>query len=266
MKTIQQLMDLKGRVLVVTGGAGHLGFVLAGALAEAGANVVLWDISPVVEAKARMIAERHHVLASGEAVDLADEQAIGRAVKATARRYKKIDGLVHCAAFVGTSALEGWAVPFEQQSLATWRKALEVNLTSVFAVTQQFLPLLRKSRAASVINISSIYGMVGPDMGLYEGTALGNPAAYAASKGGLIQLTRWLATNCAPQVRVNTVSLGGIYRGHQEPFLTRYLKRTPLARMAKEEDIKGAVVYLASDMSSYVTGQNLVVDGGWTAW
>lgn len=266
MKTIQQLMNLKGRVMLITGGAGHLGLVLAEALAEAGADIVLWDISPDVERKARTIAQRHHVRVLAGVVDLADESAIAREVKAVAKRCKKVDGLIHCAAFVGTSALKGWAVPFEKQSLETWRKALEVNLTSVFTVTQQLLPFLKKSGAASVINISSIYGMVGPDMGLYEGTPFGNPAAYAASKGGLVQLTRWLSTTLAPHIRVNTISLGGIFRGHKDPFLTRYLKRTPMARMVKEEDIKGAVVYLASDMSNYVTGQNLVVDGGWTAW
>lgn len=266
MKTIRQLMDLKGRVMVVTGGAGHLGLVLAEALAEAGADIVLWDISVDVERKARKIAHRHHVRALGGVVDLSDEVAVRAAVKGVAQHFKKIDGLVHCAAFVGTSALEGWAVPFEGQSVKTWRKALDVNLTSVFVVTQQLLPLLKKSAAASIINISSIYGMVGPDMGLYEGTALGNPAAYAASKGGLIQLTRWLATSLSPRIRVNAISLGGIYRDHKDPFLLRYLKRTPMARMAREEDVKGAVVYLASDMSNYVTGQNLVVDGGWTAW
>ena len=266
MRTVQQLMDLKGRVMLITGGAGYLGLVLAEALAEAGADIVLWDISPDVERKAKKITQKYHVRAFADTVDLADEAAIERAVKDVAKRFKKIDGLVHCAAFVGTSALEGWSVPFEKQSVKTWRKALEVNLTSVFTVTQKFLPLLRKSGAASVINISSIYGMVGPDMGLYEGTSFGNPAAYAAGKGGLVQLTRWLSTNLAPHIRVNTISLGGIYRGHKDPFLTRYRKRTPMARMASEQDVKGAVVYLASDMSSYVTGQNLVVDGGWTAW
>jgi NAD(P)-dependent dehydrogenase (short-subunit alcohol dehydrogenase family) len=266
MKTVQQLMNLKGRVAVVTGGAGHLGYVLAEALAEAGANIVLWDICPEAKTRAVKMAKRYHVRALGITSNLADDDDISSAVGEIAGHFSKVDILVHCAALVGTSGLDGWAVSFEQQSVGTWRKALEVNLTSVFTVTQKLLPLLKKSKVPSVINISSIYGMVGPDLGLYEGTKMGNPAAYAASKGGLIQLTRWLATNLAPKVRVNTISLGGIYRGHKDPFLTRYLKRTPLKRMASEQDIKGALVYLASDMSGYVTGHNLVVDGGWTAW
>ena len=107
---------------------------------------------------------------------------------------------------------------------------------------------------------------MGPDWGLYDDTAMGNPAAYAASKGGLLSLTRWLATTLAPRVRVNSVTPGGVFRDTAEPFLSRYVARTPLARMATEEDVIGAVAYLASDLSAYVTGHNLVVDGGWTAW
>ena len=125
---------------------------------------------------------------------------------------------------------------------------------------------LRASGHGSVINISSIYGLAGPDWRLYEGTDLGNPAAYAASKGGLIQATRWLATTLAPQVRVNAIAPGGVFRDTPEPFLSRYVARTPLARMAREEDFKGAVAYLASDLSAYMTGQCLTVDGGWTVW
>ena len=108
--------------------------------------------------------------------------------------------------------------------------------------------------------------MVGPDLRIYEGTGMGNAAAYAASKGGLLQLTRWLATTLAPRVRVNAITPGGVWRQQPEAFRKRYIDRTPLGRMATEEDFKGAVAYLASDLSRYVTGQNLVVDGGWTAW
>jgi NAD(P)-dependent dehydrogenase (short-subunit alcohol dehydrogenase family) len=108
--------------------------------------------------------------------------------------------------------------------------------------------------------------MVGPDLRLYEDTTLGNPAAYAASKGGLMQLTRWLATTLAPHVRVNSVTSGGVWRNQPKTFVERYIARTPLKRMATEEDLTGAVAYLASDLSAYVTGQNLVVDGGWTVW
>jgi NAD(P)-dependent dehydrogenase (short-subunit alcohol dehydrogenase family) len=148
----------------------------------------------------------------------------------------------------------------------TWRRALEVNLTEPFVLIQAAANDLRASGRGSVINVSSIYGLVGPDWRLYDDTSLGNPAAYAASKGGLVQLTRWLATTLAPYVRVNAIAPGGVFRNTPEPFLGRYVARTPLGRMAQEEDIKGAVAYLASDLSAYVTGQCLAVDGGWTAW
>ena len=117
-----------------------------------------------------------------------------------------------------------------------------------------------------VINVISIYGMVGPNMGLYAGTSMGNPAAYAASKGGLLQFTRWLASVLAPHVRVNSITPGGVSRNQAPAFVERYQLLTPLGRLATEEDFKGAVAFLASDLSAYVTGHNLVVDGGWTVW
>jgi NAD(P)-dependent dehydrogenase (short-subunit alcohol dehydrogenase family) len=126
--------------------------------------------------------------------------------------------------------------------------------------------MLKISQGASIINIASIYGMFGPDWRLYKGTELSNPAAYSASKGGLIQFTRWLATSIAPYVRVNSISPGGIFRNQPKAFVRRYEARTPLARMATEDDFRGVVAFLASDMSKYVTGQNLVVDGGWGVW
>ena len=116
------------------------------------------------------------------------------------------------------------------------------------------------------MNIGSIYSLLGPDMKIYSGTSMGNPAAYGASKGGLLQLTRYLATTLAPDVRVNMITPGGVFRAQPTAFVDRYEANVPLGRMAAEEDLKGAVAYLASDLSAYVTGQNLVVDGGWSVW
>jgi NAD(P)-dependent dehydrogenase (short-subunit alcohol dehydrogenase family) len=171
--------------------------------------------------------------------------------------------LVNNAALVGTSDLVGWAVPFEKQSIDTWRRAIEVNLTAVFDLCQGLTPLLNATKNASIINIASIYGINAPDWSLYEGTSLGNPAAYGVSKGGLIQLTRWLSTTLAPNVRVNAISPGGIFRNQPEEFVKRYSSRTPLKRMATENDFRGAIAFLATDMSRYVTGQVISVDGGW---
>ena len=267
MKTVQALMGLRGRVAVVTGGAGHIGSAIGEALAECGAAIVVVDrtADPCKETAAR-ISAGHGVQTMPLVLDLADPTAPAALPAEVLRRFGRLDILVNCAAFVGTSKLPGWTVPFAEQSGQSWRACLEVNLTAPFLLTQSCAPALAGSGHGSVINIASTYGVVGPDMRLYEGTTMGNPAAYGASKGGLLQLTRWLATVLAPRVRVNAITPGGVARNQPAPFTERYLQRTPLARMAVEEDFKGAAVYLASDLSAYVTGHNLVVDGGWTAW
>ncbi len=249
-RTLRDLMNLEGRVALVTGGGGHIGAEIVSSLAELGATVAVSDRDGAVSFPA----------------DLSDEAAAKALPGRVFEEYGRLDILVNSAAFVGTTDLQGWTVPFAEQSPETWRQAFEVNLTSVFVLTQAAAPLLGASGRGSIINISSIYGMTGPDMRIYEGTGMGNPAAYGASKGGLLQLTRWLSTVLAPTVRVNAVTPGGVLRGQPEKFVGEYEKRVPLGRMATEEDIKGAVAYLACDLSSYVTGQNLVVDGGWTAW
>jgi NAD(P)-dependent dehydrogenase (short-subunit alcohol dehydrogenase family) len=266
-RSLKELMDLSGRVALVTGGAGHIGAEIADALGELGAAVAVLDLD---EAKARTVTEgvarRHGVGTMALAIDLADEAAARAAPGRVAEKFGRLDVLVNAAAFVGTSGLQGWAVSFDRQTADTWRRALEVNLTSAFVLVQAAEPLLAASGRGSVVNVASIYGMIGPDMRLYDGTAMGNPLAYGVAKGGLLQMTRWLATVLAPHVRVNAVTPGGVFRRQPDSFVERYADRTPLGRMAREEDIKGAVAYLASDLSAYVTGHNLIVDGGWTAW
>jgi NAD(P)-dependent dehydrogenase (short-subunit alcohol dehydrogenase family) len=267
MRKFQELMDLSGRVACITGGAGHLGRAMGETLAELGAHVVVIDLSPEhCRETAAGLQRDYGVRALPLALDLADEQALRNVPGIVAGEFGRLDILVNCAALVGGSALQGWVVPFREQASQAWRLALEVNLTAPFLLTQTCAELLSVSGKGSVINVSSIYGVAGPDMRLYEGTPMGNPAAYGASKGGLLQLTRWLSTVMAPLVRVNAITPGGVWRGQPKIFQQRYVERTPLGRMAIEEDFKGAVGYLAGDLSAYVTGQNLIVDGGWTAW
>ena len=267
MRSIASLARLDGRVALVTGGAGHLGGAIADTLAELGATVCVLDVVAAgAAATAARLRTTYGTPSEALVVDLADDASVADVPRQIRESCGRLDILVNNAALVGTTALRGWAVPFADQRVDTWRQALDINLTAPFLLTQACHPMLQESGAGSIINIGSIYGMSAPVMSLYGGTGLGNPAAYAASKGGLLQLTRWLATVLAPAVRCNAVALGGIERGQTSEFVGRYVERTPLARMGREEDLKGAIAYLAGDLAGYVTGHTLVVDGGWTTW
>lgn len=267
MSKIMDLMNLKGRRALITGATGHIGLVLSQTLAELGAEVILVD-RPGSEFSSTISDVRR--ASSGTATafecDLELQADRDRLMEHLKREPAGLDILVNNAAFVGTSDLEGWIGDLQRQTTACWRRALEVNLTAAFDLCRGLAPLLIRSGHGSIVNIASIYGFCGPDHSLYQGTAMGNPAAYGVSKGGLIQLTRWLSTTLAPSVRVNCISPGGVARGQAEEFVRRYELRTPLGRMATEDDLRGAIAYLASDLSAYCTGHNLVVDGGWSAW
>lgn len=266
-RPISTLMNLAGRTALVTGGAGHLGRAFAEVLGELGASVAVADLDrDAVDRVASQLRRKFDVPAIGLKLDLARERQVRQVPELVARRLGPLDILINNAALGGTSKLPGWAVPLADQQSDTWRKALEVNLTAVFTLCQAAAPALTRTGRGVIVNIASIYGLVGPDPSLYPGTDLGNPAAYAASKGGLLQLTRWLATSLAPSVRVNALVPGGIRRQQPLSFQRRYVRRTPLQRMGTEEDMTGALAYLSSDLSAYVTGHTLVVDGGWTAW
>jgi NAD(P)-dependent dehydrogenase (short-subunit alcohol dehydrogenase family) len=262
-----ELFSLEGKKIAITGAAGHLGSALAAVAADAGADLYLVDRDePGLEAVAASLGPRAKGAVEVFVTDLEDEASRKAFVEALGSKTSRLDGLVHNAAFVGTSDLEGWAVGFKDQSLETWRRALEVNVTAPFHLTQLMLPLLDAGNKPSVVTIGSIHGMLGPDWKLYQGLAMANPAAYATSKAALIQLTTWLATTLAPAIRCNSVSPGGLERSQPSKFVARYRERTPMGRMGSENDIVGSIVYLLSDASSYVTGQNIVVDGGYSSW
>ncbi len=266
MRTISKLGDLAGRKAIVTGGAGHIGSAVAETLTELGADLILCDRDATVAlARAESLsggASNVDVLA----FDLTDLEAAREGVREATKRLGGLDILVHCAAMVAAARNTGWSVPFEQQTVDAWEEAISVDLTAAFAMTQEARVTLAESGHGSIILFASIYGFCGPDMKLYDGTNMGNPAGYGVSKAGILQLNRYLATMLAPRVRVNAISPGGVSRNQPAKFVDRYNARTPMERMATEEDIKGAVAYLASDLSAYVTGHNLVVDGGWSTW
>lgn len=263
---ISGLMQLHGRRALVTGAGGALGRVIVETLAELGADLVLVDrAGSDIEAQVLALTQAGVVRAEAVFCDL-EQQPERDALVRQVVDGGGLDILVNNAAFVGTSGLQGWALPFEQQTVDTWRRALEVNLTAVFDLSRQFTPALRASGDGAILNVGSIYGVLGPNWNLYADTAMANPAAYAASKGGVIQLTRWLATTLAPEIRVNCICPGGIERGQPEVFVERYEALTPMGRMATEDDFRGAFAFLTTAMSRYITGQVLMVDGGWSAW
>jgi NAD(P)-dependent dehydrogenase (short-subunit alcohol dehydrogenase family) len=263
MKTITELSNLTGRCALLAGGAGHIGQAVAETLIELGARVAIVDLD-------RSACEKSVAALGSNAIpfpcDLASEKDSRETVRSAEKFFGRLDILIHCAAYVGSTQMAGWSVPFDQQTVGAWDTALRVNLTSAFILAHEAHKSLKASGHGSIILFSSIYGIVGPDTALYTGTTMSNPAGYGASKGGLLQLTRYLATVLAPHIRVNSISPGGVWRNQPEIFQKRYESRTPLQRMACEEDLKGSIMYLASDLSAYVTGQNLIVDGGWTAW
>jgi len=265
MKTLKELMDLSGRVALITGGSGYVGSTAGQSLAELGAKVAVLDIEQEkCDAVATVLSETYKVDCVGLAVDLSATDEIARVPARVKERLGRLDIIIHSAAY--TANVPGWAVPFEEQSVEPWDRAMRINMTAAFLLVQAAKDLLVQSERGSVLFVSSIYGIVGPDMRLYKDTGMNNAAGYAATKGGLLQLMRYLATVLAPHVRVNAISPGGIWRNQPEQFHERYKARTPLGRMATEEDLKGAIAYLASDLSNYVTGHNLIIDGGWTVW
>ncbi len=269
MRSVFDLVSLQGRRALVTGGAGHIGLAAVEVLVELGAKVALLDLDgSVVEECSSEFNGRWPGMVSPVCCDLSDENATRLATRRVITTFGGLDILVHSAAFVGTTKTPGWSVPFSEQTVAAWDAGIRINLTSAFVLVQEARSALSVSGRGSVVFVSSIYGLVGSDPSIYDGTSMNSDrvVAYSASKGGLQQLMRHLSTLLAPNVRVNVISPGGIERDQHEGFRKNYAARTPLKRMASEEDMKGAVAYLASDLSAYVTGQNLVVDGGWTAW
>jgi NAD(P)-dependent dehydrogenase (short-subunit alcohol dehydrogenase family) len=272
--TLGDLFRLDGRVAIVTGGHGRLGTQYARALTAAGASVALFDLvsttGPVLQALVDSGAR-----VSSHVVDATDRAAVDAAIAEVAARFGTPSILVNNAG-LGSSpadaALETGR--FEQYPESAWDAMLESHLKSAFITSQSFIARFRDVGldAGSIVNVSSTYGVVSPDQSVYDDRRLGGaefykPIGYSVAKSGMLNFTRWLAEYCAPfGVRVNTLVPGGVQEAAHAPgFVAEYVKRTPLGRMATDEDYNGAIVFLASRASAYMTGAMLVVDGGWTA-
>ena len=268
------LFSLDGHVAIVTGGAGRLGRQYAAALTSAGAAVALFDVKPG-HGGAAPVDERARI--SSHVVDTTDRRAVDRAVAAVVERHGAPTILVNNAG-LGSSPADAKLEtgPFERYPESAWDAMMQSHLKSALVVSQSFLEAFRRAKRdeGSIINISSTYGVVSPDQSMYESQRRGGrdwfkPVGYSVAKSGMLNFTRWLAEYCGHErlgVRVNSLVPGGVREdGHSPEFVAEYEKRTPLGRMAREDDYNGAIVFLASRASVYMTGATLVVDGGWTA-
>ena len=273
---VMDLFRLDGRVAVVTGGAGIYGSVITTALAEAGGTVVIAarGLERCEQRAAELRESGFRVLAMP--LDLTRDESIVALRDRVVDELGRVDILFNNAAGRAAGTAEDqirrkYAAPktdMAGMSREMWEGAMSVNASGLFVCSQVFAEQMKaQGMGGSIVNISSIYGMVGPNFGIYHGTEMVNPPDYAFAKGGIVNFTRYLATCYAPHgIRVNCLSPGGYYGNQPEIFVRNYEVHTPLGRMARWNDLKGAAVFLASDASQYITGQNLAVDGGWTAW
>jgi NAD(P)-dependent dehydrogenase (short-subunit alcohol dehydrogenase family) len=262
---------LDGRIVILTGGAGLLGRNYAAALSEEGAHVVVADVDG--ERAERVASSLRGAEGMAVAVDISRPSSVQEMVKSVLDRFLRIDGLVNNAALdpkFDRAHANRHDTAFESYPLASWKQSLDVDLTGTFLCTQAVAPVFLDRGAGSIVNVASIYGLVGPDQRLYQDggdTTRFKPVAYSVTKSALIGLTRYLAAYWADKgIRINTLTLGGVENDHERDFVRRYSRRAPLGRMARPDEYNGALVFLLSDASSYMTGANLVVDGGWTAW
>jgi NAD(P)-dependent dehydrogenase (short-subunit alcohol dehydrogenase family) len=243
--------DLRNKVFVVTGGSGLIGSAIVRSLVSFGAIVVNADVNVGSELKKGTYY-----------CDITDENSVGTLIEAVIAEFGKIDGWVNNA----YPRTNDWGVKFEDIPFASWQKNVDLQMNSVFRCCQQVLPVMAQQKSGSVVNVASIYGIVGPDFRVYDGTEMTMPAAYSAIKGGIINFSRYLASYYGGRnVRVNCVSPGGIFNDQNETFVQQYESKVPLGRMGRPEEVASAIAFLLSDNSTYITGHNLVVDGGWTS-
>lgn len=243
-------MILKNKVIIVTGGSGLIGSEIIKDISAKGGIAINADISVATNLENKTAY-----------IDITSEKSVESIIEIIYKKFGRIDGLVNNA----YPRTKDWGTSFEEMTYDSWRKNVDMQMNSVFLLIQKIAPLLMKSKG-SVVNITSIYGVVGNDMSIYKNTKINTVPAYAAIKGGIVNFTRYLASYYGERgVRFNCVSPGGIFDNQDPVFVKNYESRVPMARMGNPDDIAPSVSFLLSNESKYITGQNLIVDGGWTA-
>jgi len=273
---IQEKFDLTGRVAVVTGGVGLLGAEFCRTLAEAGAAVAVVDLNASASQAVTDSLTNSGYKALALPTDITQPDSVNVAVEKILSTFGRLDILVNSAALdpkFDPEAINKGITPgaFEDYPLDLWNSALNVNLTGMFLMTQACVkPMIEQGKKGSIINICSTYGLNGPDQRIYikEGKRVAfKPIYYTVTKAGVMGFTKYLATYYAEtEIRVNALTPGGVFNNHEDYFVKNYSAKTILGRMAKKDEMNGALLFLASEASSYMTGNNVVVDGGWTAW
>ena len=267
MKSLKEQFNLKDKVAIITGGAGNLGIVYAEALAEQGCDIVLVDI---VEEKAKEIAkniaEKYWVKAQGMKIDLFSKESVKNVFETVFNNMGRVDILINSAQY----SCPGDTEPVETFDQDIWNKTMEINVTGTFLCCQQAIKYMKNCGA--ILNMGSVMGVIAPDRRIYEGSnydgkQMNSPLVYTTSKAAIVGLTKYLAVDFAKKkIRVNCVSPAGFESGQTELFKSKYHDKIPMNRMADKEELKGAVAYLCSDASSFVTGHNLILDGGMSSW
>ncbi len=257
----QRKFQLTGKKAVVTGGCGLIGREIVGALAQAGAHVVIADVDRVRGRRLAGELKAAGLSAEFQSFDLTRTGQLEKNIRRLSRRLAGIDIWVN-SAYPRTA---DWGAKVEQVKAASWQKNVDRHLNA-YALSSKYAAESMKKTGGCIINLGSIYGLVGPDFSIYEGTALTMPMAYAAIKGGIVNLGRYLAAYFGRyNIRVNTLCPGGVLAGQPPAFVKKYSRKTPLGRLAGPEEVAAVALFLASDAAAYVTGAAVTVDGGWTA-
>lgn len=254
------MIDFSKKNVVITGAGGKIGYKLSSYFYEQNANLIL-----IEKNSDKIIFLKNKFKKSNiYNCDLEKLSSIKNALKKIKKNFSIIDTIIHTASLVGTSNLTGWNTKFSNQNISNFNKNFKINVCSIFFIVQQLEKNLNKSKNPSIINIGSIYGQKTPDWSIYKNTNINNPAGYSTTKAALLYLTKWLAKTVSPKIRFNMISPGGIEGNQSKIFKNKYIEKVPLKRMTAVEDLIGPTIFLSSEMSKYITGQNIIVDGGFT--